>query len=92
MFVGYADGHIGDVYRFINLKTQHVILSRDARWMKIMWKAYMTKQQCINHGLQIIYEDLNLMMMKYKKIGSTINLNTETEKKVHHWINKEDWV
>ena len=35
----------------------HVILSRDARWMNIMWKAYMRKQQCSNHGLQIIDED-----------------------------------
>ena len=56
MFVGYADDHTGDIYRFIHLKTQHVILSRDARWMNIMWKAYMRKQ-CINHGLQIIDED-----------------------------------
>ena len=30
-----------DVYRLINLKPQHVILSRDARWMDIMWIAYM---------------------------------------------------
>ena len=57
MIVGYADDHTGDVYRFIHLKTQHVRLSRDARWMHIMWKAYMRKQQCINHGLQKIDED-----------------------------------
>ena len=57
MFVGFADNHTGDVNRFIHLKTQHVLLSRDARWMNIMWKAYMRKQQCINHGLQIIDED-----------------------------------
>ena len=57
MFVGYADDHTGDVYRFIHLETQHVILCRDARWMNIMWRAYMRKQQCINHGLQIIDED-----------------------------------
>ena len=25
--------------------------------MNMMWKAYMRKQQCINHGLQIIDED-----------------------------------
>ena len=57
IFVGYADDHTGIVYRFIHLKTQHVILSRDARRMNIMWKAYMRKQQHINHGLQIIDED-----------------------------------
>ena len=57
MFVGYAEDHTGDVCRFIHLKTQHVILSRDARWMNIMWKAYMRKQKCVNHGLQILDED-----------------------------------
>ena len=57
MFVEFADDHIGDVYRFIHLNTQYVILSRDARWMNIMWRAYMRKQQCINCGLQIIDED-----------------------------------
>ena len=44
MFVGYAEDHTGDIYRFIHLKTQHVILSRDARWMNIIWKAYMRKK------------------------------------------------
>ena len=29
MFVGYADDNTGDIYRFIHLRTQHVILSRD---------------------------------------------------------------
>ena len=57
MFVGYANDHACDVHRFIHLKTQHVILSRDERWMNIMWKAYMRKQKCSNHGLQIIDED-----------------------------------
>ena len=30
IFVGYADNHTGGVYRFIHLKTQHIILSRYA--------------------------------------------------------------
>ena len=57
MFMGYAEDHTGDVYRFIHLKTQNVILSRDERWMNIMWKPYMRKQNRINQGLQIIDED-----------------------------------
>ena len=31
MFVGYADDHAGDVYRFINIQTKKVIMSRDAK-------------------------------------------------------------
>ena len=30
MFVGYADDHAGDVYRFTNVQTNRIILSRDA--------------------------------------------------------------
>ena len=30
MFVGYADDHTGDAYRFINIQTKKVIVSRDA--------------------------------------------------------------
>ena len=51
MFMGYAEDHTGDVYRFIYLKTQHVILSRDARWMNIMWKANMRKQKTYQPGV-----------------------------------------
>ena len=57
MFVSYAEDHAGNIYRFIHLKTQHVLLGRDARWMNIMWKTYMKKQKHINHELQIIDED-----------------------------------
>ena len=40
MFVGYADDHAGDVYRFINIQTRKVILSRDAQWLNLFWKHY----------------------------------------------------
>ena len=57
MLVGYAEDYTGDVYRFIHLKTQHVVLSRDARWMNIIWKVYMRKRKHINPQLQIIDEE-----------------------------------
>ena len=50
MFVGYADDHSGDVYRFLNIHTKRIIMSRDARWLNIIWKhcrmesIYATKQ------------------------------------------------
>ena len=33
MFVGYADDHAGDMYRFMNVQTKRIILSRDAKWL-----------------------------------------------------------
>ena len=43
MFVGYADDHAGDVYRFINIQTKKVILSRDTQWLDLFWKHYKMK-------------------------------------------------
>ena len=85
MFVGYADDHTGNVYRFIHPKTQHAILSRDERWMNIIWKAYMRKQQHINHGLQIIDEDFESDEDGDEIQGDWFNHNkdTEPEKKFH---------
>ena len=43
MFVGYADDHTKDVYRFLNIHTRRIILSRDVRWLNIIWKQYKRK-------------------------------------------------
>ena len=40
MFVGYADDHAGDVYRFMNIQTKRIILSREAKWLNLFWKHY----------------------------------------------------
>ena len=38
MFVGYAEDHAGDVYRFLNIHTKRIIMSRDVRWLNIIGK------------------------------------------------------
>ena len=38
MFVGYADDHTKDVNRFLNIYTKRIILSRDVRWLKILYE------------------------------------------------------
>ena len=43
MFVGYADDHSRDVYRFLNIHTKRIIMSRDVRWLNIIWKHYRKK-------------------------------------------------
>ena len=43
MLVGYADDHSGDVYRFLNIHIKRIIMSRDARWLNIIWKHYRMK-------------------------------------------------
>ena len=59
MFVGYADDLSRDVYRFLNLHTKRIIMSRDARWLNIIWKHYRKKAS--------MQEDkLNFFWMKKK--------------------------
>ena len=43
IFLGYADDHAGDVYRFLNIHSKRIIMSRDARWLNIIWKHYRMK-------------------------------------------------
>ena len=43
MFVGYTENHAKDVYRFLNIHTKRIILSRDVRWLNIIWKRYKDK-------------------------------------------------
>ena len=43
MFVGYAEDRAGDVYRFVNIHTKRIIMSRDVRWLNIIWKHYRMK-------------------------------------------------
>ena len=40
IFVGFADDHAGNVYRFINIQTKKIILSRDIQWLNSFWKEY----------------------------------------------------
>ena len=44
IFVGYADDHAGNVYRFINIQTKKIILSRDIQWLNSFWKEYKKRK------------------------------------------------
>ena len=44
IFVGYADDHAGNVYRFINIETKQIILSRDMQWLNSFWKEYKKRK------------------------------------------------
>ena len=44
IFVGYADDHAGNIYRFINIQTKKIILSRDKQWLNSFWKEYKKRK------------------------------------------------
>ena len=43
MFVGYADDHSKDVYRFLNIHAKKICISRDVRWLNIILNQYRKK-------------------------------------------------
>ena len=44
IFVGYANDHAGNVYRFINIQTKQIIVSRDVQWLNSFWKEYKKRR------------------------------------------------
>ena len=44
IFVGHADDHAGNVYRFIKIQTKKIILSRDMQWLNSFWKEYKKRK------------------------------------------------
>ena len=57
MFVGYADDHSGDAYRFLNTKTKRIIMSRDARWLNIIWKHYKMKNIYARRQVELFLDE-----------------------------------
>ena len=49
IFVGYADDHAGNVYRFIYIQTKKIILSTDIQWLNSFWKELL-KNLCSRLG------------------------------------------
>ena len=43
MLACFVDDHARDVYRFMNVQTKKIILSRDAKWLNLFWKHYKMK-------------------------------------------------
>jgi hypothetical protein len=43
MYVVPAVDHSMDVHRFLNLDTKHIILSRDVKWLKILYVQWVHK-------------------------------------------------
>ena len=54
---GYVDNHSGDVYRFLNIKTKRIIISRDARWLNIIWKHYRMKNIYARRQVELFLDE-----------------------------------
>ena len=57
MFVGYADDHSGDVYRFLNIDTKRIIMSRDTRWLNTIWKHYRMRSIYARKQVELLLDE-----------------------------------
>ena len=99
MFVGYADDHSGDVYRFLNIHTKRIIMSRDVRWLNIIWKPYRRKRMYARKQVELYLDEEERSIEDERSFGEIsveekeeeepkrIGNNTTTQKKLGLDIN-----
>ena len=71
MFVGYADDHTKDVYRFLNIHTRRIILSRDVRWLNIIWKQYKKKSLYARRQVELFLDEEERSLGEERSFGES---------------------
>ena len=98
MFVGYADDLSKDVYRFLNIHTKRIIISRDVRWLNIIWKQYKKKSIYAREQVELFLDEEERSLEDERSFGEisieeiqeepeSDGKNTETQKKLSIDIN-----
>ena len=91
MFVGYADDLSTDVYRFLNIRTKRIIISRDVRWL--IWKHYRWKSIYARKQVKLFLDEEEQSLEDGRSFGESSieeeeeepksdGNNTETQKKL----------
>ena len=81
MFVGYADDHSRDVYRFLNIHTKKIIMSRDVRWLNIIWKQYRKKSIYARKQVRLFLDEEESSLKDERSFGDTSIEEEEEEPK-----------
>ena len=81
MFVGYADDHSGDVYRFLDIHTKRIIMSRDDRWLNIIWKHYRRKSIYARKQVELFLEEEERSIEDERTFGESSIEETEEKPK-----------
>ena len=81
MFVGYADDHSRDVYRFRNIHTKRIIISRDVRWLNIIWKHYRRKSIYARKQVELFLDEEEKSIEDERSFGESSIEETEEKPK-----------
>ena len=84
MFVGYAKDHAGDVYRFLNINTKRIIMSRDVRWLNIIWKHYRMKSMYARKQVELFLDEEERSIEDEKSFEEDSEEEEETEGDGHN--------
>ena len=76
MFVGYAEDHSGDVYKFLNIHTKRIIMSRDVRWLNIIWNHYRRKSMYTRKQVELFLDEEERSIEDERSFGES---STEEE-------------
>ena len=98
MLIGYADDHSRDVYRFLKIHTKKIIISRDVRWLNIIWKHYRTNSIYARKQVELFLDEEEKSLEHERSFGEisieeeeeepkSDGNNTETQKKLGIDIN-----
>ena len=83
MFVGYADDHCRDLYRFLNIHTKRIIISRDVRWLNIIWKHYRKKSIYARKQVEFFLDEEEKSLVDERSFGESSIEEEEEEPKSH---------
>ena len=71
MFVRYAEDHSGDVYRSLNIHTKRIIMSRDVRWLNIIWKHYRKKSIYARKQVELFLDEEERSIEDERSLGES---------------------
>ena len=77
MFVGYADDHSRDVYRFLNIHKKRIIISRDVRWLNIIWKHYRRKSIYARKQVELFLDEEEKSIEDERSFGGSSTEETK---------------
>ena len=79
MFVGYAESHEGGVYRFLNIHTKRIIMSRDVRGLNIVWKHYGMKNIYARKQVELFLDEEERSAVEDEKSFEESSIEEEEE-------------
>ena len=97
MFVGYPPSHVCDVYRMLNMKTKHIIKSRDIKWLQKTQDNRLVKEAHNNQN-DADFEDDDSIIDYDTKAKESVEGDKEQDtnpkadiemKKLQGWFNPE---